>query len=297
MAKRQSKRSFRAKFLEFGREIGVRAKRLLLGFLRFAACVLALALLIVSMWKLFFSGADVASDDSGAGRPAGERVIPSIVIDAGHGGIDGGTVGNGHVERDITLPIARKLAAALEARGHEIRMTRTADVDMPLKDRSAFANKEVTKVFVSIHVNAGPSSVHGIETFYSSPKALAATAAARASFYVKSGAEFKDSRGEMLAERVQEAVCATTEAKDRGAKNRASLSVTRHTHAPAVLVECGFLSNASEAKRLADSGYQDKLAEGIADGVELYLDAVDQDPYFGVRIGGADPGTALVEHR
>ncbi len=267
----------------------------MLGFLRFATCVLALALLMVSVWKLFFSRTDLVTEGLEPEGPGEVQVVPAIVIDAGHGGVDGGTVANGHVERDLTLPIARKLAATLEARGHAVRMTRTLDVDMSLESRSAFANNGDTKVFVSVHVNAGPASVHGIETFYSSPKALAAAAAGRASFYVKPGAHFEDSRGEELAGRIQEAVCAATEAKNRGAKNRSTLSVTRHTHAPAVLVECGFLSNAAEAKRLVDPDYQEKLAGGIADGIESYLAAVALDPYLGVIIGEKSAETALVD--
>ncbi|CAN5163910.1 hypothetical protein BH23VER1_BH23VER1_16760 [soil metagenome] len=286
MAKRQSKRSFRGKFLERARLGAIRAGRFLWGVFRFAGAVVALVLLMVSVWKLNFRGAERVPEAGAAGGLGGEvEWDPAIVIDAGHGGADGGTVANGWVERDLTLPIARRLAAVLGDRGHAVRMTRTTDETISLADRSAFANRGDTELFVSVHVNAGPDSVQGIETFFSSPKALAAMAAARAAFHVAPGAGFEDFRSELLAERIQEAVSGRTGARDRGAKNRASLSVTRHTHAPAVLVECGFLTHSEEAKRLIDPAYQGQLAEGIADGIEAYLAEAALDPYFGTEIG------------
>ena len=102
-----------------------------------------------------------------------------------------------------------------------------------------------------------------------------------------------DRRATGLAERVQAGICAATGARDRGVKNRPSLSVTRHTHCPAVLVECGFLTNADEARRIKTGAYQKQVARGIANGVEAYLEALEADPGFGIVLEKAgDDGKA-----
>ncbi|MDG2125107.1 MAG: N-acetylmuramoyl-L-alanine amidase, partial [Verrucomicrobiales bacterium] len=85
-------------------------------------------------------------------------------------------------------------------------------------------------------------------------------------------------------------------AKDRGVKNRPGLAVTRHTHCPAVLIECGFLTNADEAMRLKTGAYRAQLARGMANGVEAYLDAVKNDSGFGIvleRRDAVNPPAAL----
>lgn len=218
---------------------------------------------------------------------------PAIVIDAGHGGVDGGTVGHGLIEKNQALAIARKVRDELERRGRRVLMTREDDTTLGLKSRSTFANRKAGRLMVSVHLNAGPASVSGIETFYSEPKALTTAAALRMAFPVPPGTELRDRRHILLAERVQAAVCAATGARDRGTKNRPELSVTRHTECPAVLVECGFVSHPGEAARIATTSYQRKLAVGIADGIEAYLEDADADPWFGIIRGDAPEGETV----
>ena len=167
---------------------------------------------------------------------------------------------------------------------------------MKLEDRSGLANEVERLLFVSIHLNSGPGAVQGVETFFSEPKSLEAQRVTRAGFKAMPGDVFSDRRGEGLASRVQAMVCSTTGAKDRGVKNRPGLAVTRHTHCPAVLIECGFLTNADEAMRLKTGAYRAQLARGMANGVEAYLDAVKNDSGFGIvleRRDAVNPPAAL----
>jgi N-acetylmuramoyl-L-alanine amidase len=96
-----------------------------------------------------------------------------------------------------------------------------------------------------------------------------------------SGWRFVDERGELLAQRVQAAVCEATGARDRGVKNKGHL-VTKMVGPPSILVECGFLTNAEEAKRLVQAGYQERVARGVAKGVFSFLEEVLADPMFGI---------------
>lgn len=221
---------------------------------------------------------------SGLGQ-SGETVVQTlpqaIVIDAGHGGKDGGTVAQGFIEKNGTLAIARLLRERLEDRGHRVVMTRDGDTTLSLRQRSDLANAEPRKLFVSVHLNAGPPGVSGLETFYSAPKTIGATQVFEKSFPVGRG-NLVDERSKFLAEEVQSAVISITGVKDRGAKNRPGLAVTRRSHCPSILVECGFLSNPDEAMRLAADGYRQKIASGLAEGIDRFLEKTDLDPTYGL---------------
>ncbi|MFT4549363.1 MAG: N-acetylmuramoyl-L-alanine amidase, partial [Verrucomicrobiales bacterium] len=93
---------------------------------------------------------------------------------------------------------------------------------------------------------------------------------------------FVDDRGELLAQSIQDAVCLATGARDRGVKNKGHM-VTRMVGAPSVIVECGFLTNAEEAKRLVTPSYQERTARGVVAGVISYLEEAMADPMYGIQ--------------
>ena len=167
----------------------------------------------------------------------------TVVIDAGHGGKDGGAVWNGLIERNLTLDVAKRLDAVLRKRGLRTVMTRKADTTVALGSRSLLANRTRSSVFVSIHFNATrATAISGIETHYRSP------------------------RGSALAAFIQRALDGGVTGVNRGT-SYADYKVLRETTMPAVLVECGFISNKKEAKLCASPAHRQKIAEAIAAGL------------------------------
>lgn len=170
-----------------------------------------------------------------------------IFIDAGHGGSRSGAVNHasGRMEKDATLQIAMRLKAFLVARGFTVAMSRETDEHVELIDRCKMANKWCADAFVSIHLNA-PGQVFGAETWH--------YASARA-------------RTRELAVRVQNALIASTGAKDRGVKRTETFTTCKHTLMPSIVVECGFISCDEECKKCFTPAYQSQIAQGIANGL------------------------------
>ncbi len=168
----------------------------------------------------------------------------TVVIDAGHGGHDSGTRSRwGGNEKDATLAVATRLQPKLAAAGFQTVLTRSTDQFIELNERARISNRQTNAVFVSIHFNEAPKrAVHGTELYYTSPVSLG------------------------LAQHILGKVSVLPGACARGLKT-ANFRVLRLNEYPAVLVECGYLSNPAEAKRCAASAYQDCLAEAIAAGV------------------------------
>jgi N-acetylmuramoyl-L-alanine amidase len=175
--------------------------------------------------------------------PVSALTFSRVVIDAGHGGVDGGTVWNGLIERNLTLDVAKRVESLLKARGVGTAMTRRSNVTVSLDSRARIANRYTSAVFVSIHFNADRNrSVTGFETFY------------------------RSSRGRALAGAVQRSLDQKVTGRSRGIRYR-DYSVLRGTMMPAILIECGFISNKSEAARCGSSSHRQKLAEAIAEGI------------------------------
>lgn len=175
-----------------------------------------------------------------------------IVLDAGHGGKDAGANHGDLYEKDINLAVAKKTKALLSEAGYKVKMTREDDTYAALSDRVAFANRRNAKVFVSIHCNSSEDgSGNGIETFY---------------------AESKNWNSEKLAESIQTNIVNATGAKDREVKT-ADYAVILGTDMSAALVEVGFLTDKNERILLQNEDYQQKLAEGISEGILDYLSA------------------------
>lgn len=229
-----------------------------------------------------------ADDDPSAGQTESElpALAPRefegyVLIDPGHGGRDGGAVGHGMVEKHVTLDLSRMLLRELERREIPARLTRDRDVGMSLMDRCAMANRGGDALFISVHVNsiAGPGA-SGVETFYCQPRSALVEAMNRMRHPRLREEHVEDQRSRLFAQVVQGRLVAETGARDRGIKNK-PLAVIRHTEAPAILVECGFLSDANEAALLRTQAYRRKLVSGMADGIEEFLRAMEDDPHHG----------------
>ncbi len=171
----------------------------------------------------------------------------TIVIDPGHGGKDTGAVKYGLRESDLNLSVALKLASKLKAHGYRVVMTRTSDRYLSLASRAHIANKYSNSLFVSIHFNSATDrSAKGIETFYCS------------------------NRGKRLAQLVQYGIKRRIgSTRDRKVKYR-RFSVLRNTNNPAILAECGFMSNYSENKRMRSTWWKEQCAEGIFEAIRKY---------------------------
>ena len=171
--------------------------------------------------------------------------ISTVVIDAGHGGYDrGGSPGQRIPEKPYALDIARRLSSALRSRGFRTVMTRSGDYFVGLSQRCAIANSQYSSVFVSIHLNSAPrEGAYGIETYY---------------YGGGSGA---------LAVSVHRAILRATGSANRGVRRR-GYYVLRHNARPAVLCECGFLTNRAEASRILSASYRQRIASAIAAGID-----------------------------
>ena len=220
-------------------------------------------------------------------QPVRER--PLVMVDAGHGGGDGGAVWNGIIEKNLALALAQKLKMQLEKLGMEVRMTRSKDVFVSLENRAAMTNQAQADVFISVHLNssATETGVRGIETYYCTSKSLGAARLLQAALNLPSLAGLRDRRGEKLAAAVQRMTCQSTGAANRGIKERA-YTVVHGVTCPAVLVECGFISNPKEAALLKTRAYQDKLTAGIARGVAAYVEGLKQNAGHGIELRTAD---------
>ena len=186
---------------------------------------------------------------------------PLVVVDAGHGGHDGGAVAHGFIEKNLSLIFARQVRDHLESAGVRVRMTREKDRFLELEERCEIAAETEADAFVSVHFNTSPApEVHGLETYYASTQSLLSR---------PEKSKGKPS-GETLARIIQRRAIEATKAEDRGIKD-SQLIVVMRTPCPAALVECGFLTHSEEARRLNRAEYQEKLTKGIADGVVEFL--------------------------
>lgn len=176
-------------------------------------------------------------------------MIMKICIDPGHGGNDSGATSNGINEKDINLAISKKLAELLVG-DYEISMTRDEDYNIPLMDRAIIANSFGSHIFVSIHNNASKNEgVQGTEVLH----------------YPGS----KD--GIKLADYILTQMLKMFQRPSRGIKPRDDLSVLQQTEMPAVLIECGFITNSTERKLLQEDCCQLVIAISIKKGIDNYF--------------------------
>ncbi len=221
--------------------------------------------------------------------------IGRIVVDAGHGGHDTGTIGpDGLLEKDLTLDVALRLGKLLESRlGAEVVYTRDDDTFVPLEERTAIANQQQADLFISVHANSSNDPMaRGVETYYlnftSSPDALAVAARENAvsdksvhelqDLVKKIALKEKIEESREFAADVQQQLHAGLAAKapairDRGVK-KAPFIVLIGANMPSILAEISFLSNPTDEKRLKTPAYRQKIAESLYRGVARYANGL-----------------------
>jgi len=193
------------------------------------------------------------------------RSFDTVVVDAGHGGKDNGAYRKfGGAEKIATLDVAKRLSQKLRASDMNVVMTRSSDVFISLDERVAIENGQKNSIFVSVHFNdSRRRGIRGFETYYHSPNSFA------------------------LAQRIQANLLTIPNSANRGV-HTANFRVLRKAKFPAVLVECGFLSNRFEGGEARDFEYREELASRIAT-------AIVEQRYSGRRTakstGGADAAT------
>ena len=223
--------------------------------------------------------------------------VGRVVIDAGHGGHDTGSIGPGGLrEKDLVLDIASRLGELIQSRlGAEVIYTRTDDQFILLKERTKLANISQADLFVSIHANSSRlKNIRGVETYYlsftTSPSAMAVAsrenAAAQRSIHELQGLLSKIALTEKIQEsrefagQIQKALYRGLSGETKGLRNRgvrkAPFMVLIGAEMPAVLAEVGFLSNPSDEKLLKTSSYRQKVAEHIFKGVEKYANSLSK---------------------
>ncbi len=224
--------------------------------------------------------------------PKTHNKIDVIVIDPGHGGKDPGAVTKrGTREKDIVLSIARKVAKKLRKKGFRVILTRDKDKFITLGQRARIANNSKCDLFVSIHANYSKGKrAHGIETYFLSEartkweRSVAAFENSVIKYELKDKVDERNilkwilgdmAQNEFLRESqdlaafIQESIVKKTHALDRGVK-QAGFYVLRGVYAPSILIETGFITNPKEEKKLRSKRYQNKIADGIVEGILKY---------------------------
>ncbi|MBI5248044.1 MAG: N-acetylmuramoyl-L-alanine amidase [Desulfomonile tiedjei] len=223
-----------------------------------------------------------------------------VVIDPGHGGKDPGAVSrDGSLkEKDLTLDVAKRLKTALERKNRRLRvtLTRSDDRSLALQERTAIANSLNADLFISIHCNAASDgSSKGIETFLldkaSSPRAMRVAARENGippskmsdleATLVDLMVTSKKTESTELAKTVQSALARGLERSAFSVRNRgvkqAPFYVLLGAKMPAILVECAFISNNREQRKLTSPEYLGNVAEGLANGAALYIRGLGED--------------------
>ena len=198
------------------------------------------------------------SDKKERGEKPGEaHKKRTVVVDAGHGGPDGGKTGvNGKLEKELNLIIAEKVKKLLEEEGIAVIMTREEDGWLAetrigdLKERVRIMNESKADLAVSIHQNSyHEESVFGAQVFY----------------YTTSG------EGKAAAEILQNELLEIDPENKKREKANNTYYILKKTEVPTVIVECGFLSNHKEAEKLSDEAYQGKIAEAVVKGIKSFF--------------------------
>ena len=200
----------------------------------------------VTLTLAIFALALIRPDTSGASSRSRSEARSSaiVVIDPGHGGYDRGGIPHQRIaEKVMTLDVSLRLRDILKKSGYRVVMTRDSDVFVSLPGRVAIANSYRDAIFVCIHFNSATrSGANGIETYFYSKQSLP------------------------LASAIHYHVAGDAPTENRGVRRR-GYYVLRKTRIPAVLVECGFLTNPTEARYAQSPKYRQKLAEDIARGI------------------------------
>ncbi len=258
---------------------------------------------------------ETARDRGSVESPQPGRVTRDYVVavDAGHGGSDPGAGRHGLIEKREALDIARRLVAQIDARpGYRAVLTRDRDEFLSLPSRTRIAKDKGADIFVSIHLNSAPSkSARGIEVFFLSPSGAHSTAAKllsdkdRAAEELGVDGENNDDilhmlvdvnqqsmmhRSSLLAEEIFKAMTRPDLPPTRTVKQR-SFAVLKSIDMPSVMVETGFVTNATDAKFLKSDAGKTKTAESIARGILSFL------KQYGPPLDQLDQPDRTVVHR
>lgn len=174
-----------------------------------------------------------------------------LLLDAGHGGKDPGTSGNGMQEKNLTLTIAQKIEQELQGSGIKVYMTRDSDVYPENSTRAQTAN-DIADLMVSIHINSGPETANGTESLYQ----------------VHANDSSSRLTSKQLAEILQASMISGTGNTNRGVKLRTDLLILNRTTVPSAIVEVVFITNTGDALKISNPAYQDQVAQAIADGIQ-----------------------------
>jgi N-acetylmuramoyl-L-alanine amidase len=226
----------------------------------------SIALLPVATMFLVGGCATVATNTS--------HSFDTVVVDAGHGGKDSGALRrHAPPEKAVALDVALRVDRKLRQSQLKTVLTRANDTFIPLDDRVAIGNDQRNSIFVSIHFNdSRRSGVEGVETYYHSPYAYDLAAAIERSLSTLPGTV------------------------NRGV-HPARFRVLRNALYPSVLVECGYLSNRSEAREVADAAYREKLADKIAEAIVDYRygqGMYRREPAVVARAGSGSGGASFL---
>lgn len=185
-------------------------------------------------------------------QPAAEH-IPTVYLDPGHGGTDEGCARGAVREKDLNLAIALLARDQLKEQGYRVIMSRETDTCIAKETRVEEANRSGADIYISIHQNATEegTGVNGMEVWYTEDG---------------SGRDSK-----RLAQLIRQQTLKSTGAAERELRGDAEFYVTKNTSMPACLIETGFLSNASERRKLGLAEYQQQIADGIVQGVAYYF--------------------------
>ena len=224
-----------------------------------------------------------------------------IVVDAGHGGRDRGTVGrDGMLEKDLVLEIGRRLGKLLEGRlGMDVIYTRQDDSYIPLDERASIANQAQADLFVSVHANYGHlPSARGVETYYTNFFMVPASkdvdmrpgagGAGNAETALLSPADLQErvEQSRRLAESVQRSLYGTLSAQNPGLRDRgikeASFVVLTESAMPGILAEVSFVSSPADEQKLRSDGYREQVAEALYKGIARYA-----TNSHGIKVGSA----------
>ncbi|WP_409304331.1 N-acetylmuramoyl-L-alanine amidase [Peribacillus sp. SCS-155] len=170
-----------------------------------------------------------------------------IVLDPGHGGVDGGASGSTHLEKELNLRTVKELAILFRQAGATVILTREDDRYLSLQERVDVSEKYNADAFISIHYNSAGSTASGVMSFY-----------------------YDSSKDQELAKYIQEGMVKETGMKDMGVRY-GNFYVLRENSRPSVLLELGFLSNPTEEKKIATITYQRNVSRGIFIGVNKYF--------------------------
>jgi N-acetylmuramoyl-L-alanine amidase len=234
------------------------------------------------------------NDDPSLVRILGLK-LGRVVIDAGHGGKDTGTIGpNGLLEKDLVLDVALRLGKLVRKQlGAEVIYTRSDDIFVPLGERTAIANREKADLFISIHANSSAdSSATGVETYYfnlhgdkkATDVAMRENATADSAIsdlndlLKKAVLQTKLEESRQFAQKVQDsltmnAVRMNSKAHDRGVR-KAPFVVLIGATMPSILAEIGFVSNPHDERLLRRADQREKIAESLLKGVTEYANTL-----------------------